>query len=95
MLINEVFPTESLLVVCASFRRRRTGAITEQIDIRTGFSMVDHAGDAGYYVGYLDTTTSLDFMQASKPGTYAAMGAQPGARLLDVGCRRSSRWAAR
>jgi len=58
----------------------------ERVDIKTGFTTVDHAGDPNYYVGYLDTTASLDFMQGIKRRTYEAMRAQPGARLLDVGC---------
>jgi len=55
-------------------------------NIGSGFAGVDHTDNPDYYVGYLDTATSLDFMQRFKRQSYEAMGAQPGMRLLDVGC---------
>src|ERR1700690_3247957 len=57
-----------------------------RINIRSGFAGVDHTDDPDYYVGYLDAATALDFMQRFKRQSYEAMGAQPGMRLLDVGC---------
>lgn len=50
------------------------------------WSRIETEDESGYFVRYLDTATAQAEMQRYKQKTYALVGAQGPARILDVGC---------
>jgi SAM-dependent methyltransferase len=53
---------------------------------RPDWSDIERAGNAGYYVEYLDKVTAQSEMQRYKRRSYDLLGPAPGARILEIGC---------
>lgn len=53
---------------------------------RSIWGNVDRTGDPRWYLDYLDAFNAMETVRAWKRRSFAILGAQPGHRLLDVGC---------
>jgi ubiquinone/menaquinone biosynthesis C-methylase UbiE len=53
---------------------------------RHAFTDIDHSSDPAAFVQVLDTLSALDFIRAYKRRTFALLGVEPGASVLDLGC---------
>lgn len=61
-------------------------AATQRAISGRGFSDVDHAGDPGHFVRYLDTVSATDWVRAYKRRALELLAPAPGHHVLDVGC---------
>ena len=60
-------------------------------DLAPGFQSVDRASEFALFSGCLDLIDSLPFFAERKRESYNLLGAAPGRRILEVGCRTRGR----